>query len=138
MDVQCHVAAACTSFARLPVIIAHALFVFIAVTQLLQYPLSKDHRRLARKASELQVASQLARPVVSSESYRRPKPTSESMASGNHQQRVGRECLVHKHKHRHRWKQVKTGSTEAEAEAQEKRTSSFFLCLCLCLCRTFD
>lgn len=64
-----------------PVKIAHALFVFIAVTQLLQYPLSKDHRRLARKASELQVASQLARPVVSSESYTRPKPTSESMAS---------------------------------------------------------
>ena len=62
MDVQCHVAAAWTSFARLPVKIAHALFVFIAVTQLLQNPLSKDPRRLARKASELQVTSQLARP----------------------------------------------------------------------------
>ena len=70
-----------TSFARLSVKIAHVLFVFIAVAQLLQSPLSKDHRHLARKASKHQVSSELARPAVNSVVYGRSKTTSESMAS---------------------------------------------------------
>ena len=70
-----------TSFTWLSVKIAHFLFVFIAVAQLLQSPLSKGHQHLARKGSELQVASEFARPAVSSEGYRRSKTTSESMVS---------------------------------------------------------
>ena len=66
--------AAWTSFTRLSVKTAHFLFVFIAVAQLLQSPLSKGHQHLARKGSELQVASEFARPAVSSEGYRRSKP----------------------------------------------------------------
>ena len=73
--------AAWTSFTRLSVKIAHFLFIFIAVAQFLQSPLSKGHQHLARKGSELQVASEFARPAVSSEGYRRSKTTSESMVS---------------------------------------------------------
>ena len=73
--------AAWISFTQLSVKIAHFLFIFIAVAPLLQSPLSKGHQHLARKGSELQVASEFARPVVSSEGYRRSKTTSESMVS---------------------------------------------------------
>ncbi|KAK2558583.1 hypothetical protein P5673_018760 [Acropora cervicornis] len=52
-----------------------------SVAQLLQSPLSKGHQHLARKGSELQVASEFARPAVSSEGYRRSKTTSKSMVS---------------------------------------------------------